>query len=580
MKTTQLAKYLPILDWGRTYNRGTLTNDLVAAVIVTIMLIPQSLAYALLAGLPPEMGLYASMLPIILYAVFGTSRALAVGPVAVVSLLTVAAVSKIAVPGTSEYIAAAITLAFLSGLILLALGLFRLGFLANFLSHPVIAGFITATGIIIAASQLKNILGIDAHGHTLPDLIGSLAQNVSQVNWITAVIGVVATGFLFWVRKGLLPLLVGLGVAPRIAGIIAKAGPVAAIAATTLVVWFFDLAASGVQVVGDVPKGLPPLTMPSFSMDTWSNLIGAAVLISVIGFVESVSVAQTLAAKKRQRIDPDQELIGLGAANLGASFTGGFPVTGGFSRSVVNYDAGADTPAAGAYTAIGLASASLFLTPLIYHLPQATLAATIIVAVLSLVDFSILKKAWHHSKADFVAIVATMSITLLMGVELGVTAGVAVSILIHLYKTSRPHMAIVGQVPETEHYRNVLRHDVLTDPTILTIRVDESLYFANTRYLEDRIYDEVAKQPKLQHVVLMCSAVNTIDMSALESLEAINERLQAGGVMFHFSEVKGPVMDQLSATGFLETLSGEVFLGQHGAQSALRVRSDLLSPRI
>ena len=575
MNTTQLAKYLPILDWGHTYDRNTLTNDLVAALIVTIMLIPQSLAYALLAGLPPEMGLYASMLPIILYAIFGTSRALAVGPVAVVSLLTVAAVSKIAVPGTSEYIAAAITLAFLSGLILLALGLFRLGFLANFLSHPVIAGFITATGIIIAASQLKNILGIDAHGHTLPDIIGSLAQNVSHMNLITAVIGVVATGFLFWVRKGLLPLLVGLGVAPRIAGIVTKAGPVAAIVATTLVVWFFDLAARGVQVVGDVPKGLPPLTMPSFSMDMWSNLIGAAVLISVIGFVESVSVAQTLAAKKRQRIDPDQELIGLGAANLGASFIGGFPVTGGFSRSVVNYDAGADTPAAGAYTAIGLAVASLFLTPLIYHLPKATLAATIIVAVLSLVDFSILKKTWLHSKADFTAVAATMSITLVMGVEMGVTAGVSVSILIHLYKTSRPHMAIVGQVPKTEHYRNVLRHHVLTDPTILTIRIDESLYFANTRFLEDRIYDEVAKQPELQHVVLMCSAVNTIDMSAVESLEAINERLNAGGVTFHFSEVKGPVMDQLSATGFLDVLSGEVFLSQHDAQTTLRVGSDL-----
>ena len=575
MNTTQLAKYLPILDWGRRYDRSTLTNDLVAALIVTIMLIPQSLAYALLAGLPPEMGLYASMLPIILYAVFGTSRALAVGPVAVVSLLTVAAVSKIAVPGTSEYIAAAITLAFLSGLILLALGLFRLGFLANFLSHPVIAGFITATGIIIAASQLKNILGIDAHGHTLPDLIGSLAHNVSQVNWITAVIGIVATGFLFWVRKGLLPLLVGLGVAPRIAGIFAKAGPVAAIVVTTLVVWFFDLAARGVQVVGDVPKGLPPLTMPSFSMDMWSNLIGAAVLISVIGFVESVSVAQTLAAKKRQRIDPDQELIGLGAANLGASLTGGFPVTGGFSRSVVNYDAGADTPAAGAYTTIGLAAASLFLTPLIFHLPKATLAATIIVAVLSLVDFSILKKTWRHSKADFAAVAATMSITLLMGVELGVTAGVSISILIHLYKTSRPHIAIVGQVPDTEHYRNVLRHNVLTDSTILTIRVDESLYFANTRYLEDRICDEVAKQPELQHVILMCSAVNTIDMSALESLEAINERLKAGGVTFNFSEVKGPVMDQLSATGFLDILSGEVFLSQHDAQTTLRVGSDL-----
>jgi SulP family sulfate permease len=394
------------------------------------------------------------------------------------------------------------------------------------------------------------------------------------VNWVTAVIGVLATGFLFWVRKGLLPLLVGLGLAPRIAGIVAKAGPVAAIVVTTLIVWFFGLAERGVQVVGDVPKGLPPLTMPSFSIDMWSNLIGAAVLISVIGFVESVSVAQTLAAKKRQRIDPDQELIGLGAANLGASFTGGFPVTGGFSRSVVNYDAGADTPAAGAYTAIGLVGASLFLTPLIFHLPKATLAATIIVAVLSLVNFSILKKTWRHSKADFAAVAATMTITLLMGVELGVTAGVSISILIHLYKTSRPHMAIVGQVPETEHYRNVLRNNVLTDPTILTIRVDESLYFANTRFLEDRVSDEVAQQPELQHVVLMCSAVNTIDMSALESLEAINERLKAGGVTFHFSEVKGPVMDQLRATGFLDVLSGEVFLSQHYAQTTLRVGSD------
>ena len=571
----QLAKYLPILDWGRYYDRSTLTNDLVAALIVTIMLIPQSLAYALLAGLPPEMGLYASMLPIIFYAIFGTSRALAVGPVAVVSLLTVAAVSKIAVPGTSEYIVAAITLAFLSGLILFALGLFRLGFLANFLSHPVIAGFITATGVIIAVSQLKNILGIDAHGHTIPDLSRSLAHNLSGLNWITAVIGVVTTGFLFWVRKGLLPLLDSLGVAPRIASIIVKAGPIAAIVATTLVVWFFDLTAKGVQVVGDVPKGLPPFTMPSLSMDMWSNLIGAAILISIIGFIESVSVAQTLAAKKRQRIDPDQELIGLGAANLGASFTGGFPVTGGFSRSVVNYDAGADTPAAGAYTAIGLAGASLFLTPLIFHLPKATLAATIIVAVLSLVDFSVLKKTWHHSKADFAAVISTISITLLMGVELGVSAGVTVSILIHLYKSSRPHMAIVGQVPKTEHYRNILRHDVLTDPKILTIRVDESLYFANTRYLEDRIYDEVAQQLELQHVVLMCSAVNTIDMSALQSLEAINERLYAGGVTFHFSELKGPVMDQLSATGFLDVLSGEVFLSQHNAQTTLRVGSDL-----
>ena len=573
MHMTKLAKYLPILVWGRTYNRSTLSNDLLAAVIVTIMLTPQSLAYALLAGLPPQMGLYASMLPIILYAIFGTSRALAVGPVAVISLLTAAAIGRIAVPGSAEYILAAITLAFLSGLILLALGLFRLGFLANFLSHPVIAGFITATGIIIAASQLKHIFGIAAHGHTLPDLVGSLVHNLSQANVITTLIGVLTIGFLLWTRNGLLSLLIGLGVAGRIAGVIAKTGPVAAIITTTLIVWWLDLNALGVQVVGDIPRGLPPLTLPSFSIDMWGTIIGAAILISVIGFVESVSVAHTLAAKKRQRIDPDQELIGLGAANLAASFTGGFPVTGGFSRSIVNYDAGSNTPASGAYTAIGLAGVSLFLTPLIYNLPKATLAATIIVAVLSLVNFSVLKKSWYYSKADFAAVSATMCITLLMGVELGITAGVSISILIHLYRTSRPHMAVVGQVPKTEHYRNVLRHDVLTSPAILTIRVDESLYFANARFLEDRIYQEVAKKPELQHVVLMCSAVNIIDMSALESLEAINERLKATGVTFHFSEVKGPVMDRLNKTGFLDILSGEVFLSQHQAQLSLRAQS-------
>ncbi|MFT5630444.1 MAG: SulP family sulfate permease [Gammaproteobacteria bacterium] len=568
---TRLASYLPIFEWGRTYDRLTLTNDLVAAVIVTIMLIPQSLAYALLAGLPPEMGLYASMLPIVLYAIFGTSRALAVGPVAVVSLLTAAAVSKVAMPGTSEYIVAAITLAFLSGAILLVLGFLRLGFLANFLSHPVIAGFITASGIIIAASQMKNILGIDASGHNLLEIIVSLFEHLGEVNWITVIIGVTTTAFLFWVRKGLLPLLIKLGLNARTSGIVAKAGPVAAIFVTTLVVWGFDLASRGVKIVGDVPTGLPPLSLPSFSMDLWSSLIVSAVVISIIGFVESVSVAQTLAAKNRQRIDPDQELIGLGAANIGAAFTGGFPVTGGFSRSVVNYDAGASTPAAGAFTAIGLGVASLFLTPLIFHLPKATLAATIIVAVLSLVDFSILKKTWKYSKSDFAAVAATMAMTLTVGVELGVTTGVVISILIHLFKTSRPHMAIVGQVPGTEHYRNVLRHEVIVDQSVLTIRVDESLYFANTRALEDRIYDEVAMQPDLKHVILMCSAVNAVDMSALESLEAINERLKLGGVSFHLSEVKGPVMDGLKVSGFLEHLTGRVFLSQHQAQTAIGV---------
>ena len=573
-----LRRYFPILDWGSKYNMDTFTNDGVAAVIVTIMLIPQSLAYALLAGLPAEMGLYASILPLVAYAIFGTSRALAVGPVAVVSLMTASVVGNMALQGTAEYAAAAITLAFLSGLILLAMGLFRLGFFANFLSHPVIAGFITASGILIAASQVKHLLGISAGGDTLPERIHGILVNIGDVNFITLVIGVSATAFLFWVRKGLKPLLIAKGLTPRMADIAAKAGPVAAVVVTTLVSAVFQLQNHGVKIVGDVPRGLPPLTLPMFSAEVWSQLFGAAILISIIGFVESVSVAQTLAAKKRQRIVPDQELIGLGASNVAAAISGGYPVTGGFARSVVNFDAGAETPAAGAFTAIGIGFAALFLTPLLYFLPVATLAATIIVAVLSLVDFKILKTTWGYSKGDFAAVLATILLTLGFGVETGVSAGVILSIALHLYKTSRPHIAEVGLVPGTEHFRNIKRHDVLTTPEVVTIRVDESLYFANARFLEDYILDRIAEDCDVKHVVLMCPAVNEIDSSALESLEEINKRLHDGGIKLHLSEVKGPVMDRLQKSHLLHDLTGQVFLSQYAAMKALGDVTQPVSP--
>lgn len=560
-----MERYLPILEWSKTYDKDTLTSDLVAAIIVTIMLIPQSLAYALLAGLPAEMGLYASILPLVAYAVFGTSRALAVGPVAVVSLMTAAAVGNLALQGTAEYAIAAITLAFISGLFLLVMGIFRLGFLANFLSHPVIAGFITASGVLIATSQLKHLFGIQAEGHNLVQLVISLFENQHLTNPITLFIGLTTTGFLFWVRKGLKPLLLDMGLKPRLADILAKAGPVGAVVATTLVTWVFGLHDKGVKIVGDVPMGLPPLTMPSFDADLWSSLLVSAILISIIGFVESVSVAQTLAAKKRQRIVPDQELVGLGASNIASAISGGYPVTGGFARSVVNFDAGAETPAAGAFTAVGILLAALLLTPLLFFLPKATLAATIIVAVLSLVDFSILSKTWNYSKVDFAAVAATIFLTLGFGVEMGVSAGVILSIGLFLYKTSRPHVAEVGLVPGTQHFRNILRHDVETHPEIVTLRIDESLYFANARFLEDYIYNRIACDEPIRHVVLMCSAVNEIDMSALESLEAINHRLIDLDIKLHLTEVKGPVMDRLKRSHFLDELNGEVFLAQYDA---------------
>ena len=569
LPATGLASHLPILDWGRRYDRGTFTRDLMAALIVTIMLIPQSLAYASLAGLPPVVGLYASIAPLLLYAVFGTSRVLAVGPVAVVSLMTAAAIGNLAVPGTPEYWTVAITLAFLSGAMLLAMGLLRLGFLANFLSHPVISGFITASALLIAAGQLKPLLGVRVEGHNFVELASGLVRQLDQVHAVTAVMGGATVALLLWTRRALKPLLVRLGLPTGLADVVAKAGPVAAIALTAWVTWQFRLHEQGLKIVGTVPQGLPPLTLPSWDLGLWQQLAVPALLISVVGFVESVSVGQTLAAKRRQRIEPDRELVALGASNLGAAFSGGFPVTGGFSRSVVNYDAGAQTPAAGIFTAAGILLAALLLTPALYFVPQATLAATIVVAVLSLVDLGIFKRTWAYSKPDFAAVLATVLFTLGLGVEAGLIAGVLLSLALFLHRTSRPHIAEVGLVPGPESYRNVLRHEVQTSPQLLSLRVDESLYFANVRALEDRINEELARRPALKHVVLQCSAINDIDASALESLEAIDQRLQDAGVVLHFSEVKGPVMDRLKDTQLLRQLRGQVFLTHYQAQQQL-----------
>ena len=560
-----LARLLPCTLWLKGYSRHTFISDFVAAIIVTIMLIPQSLAYALLAGLPAEMGLYASILPLVAYALFGTSRTLSVGPVAVVSLMTATSVGAIAAQGTTDYATAAVALALLSGCILIALGLLRFGFVTNFLSHPVVSGFITASGIIIALSQLRHIFGIHAHGEAVPELLVSLGQNVSHTNVYTLAVGAFTLLFLLGCRTKLSGFLMRAGLSVQTAGLLTKAAPVMAIVITILAAIGADLEGKGVALVGHVPQGLPAFSAPVINLELLDALAVPALLISLIGFVESVSVGKTLGAKRRQRIDPNQELVGLGAANIASAMSGGFPVTGGFSRSVVNFDAGAETQAASLMTAIGIALAALLLTPALYFLPKATLAATIVIAVTSLVDWSIVKKAWGYNRADFLAIATTIGLTLILGVEIGVISGVAVSIGLHMFKTSRPHFAIVGTVPGTEHYRNIRRHTVTTYSNVLSIRIDESLYFANAAYLEEVIYGQLADHKEVEHVILMCPAVNAIDLSALEALEEVNHRLSEQGVKLHLSEVKGPVMDALEKSHFLEHLSGKVFLNHHGA---------------
>lgn len=564
-QTARLDHWLPCLRWLKHYNRSLAGQDSLAAAIVTLMLIPQSLAYAMLAGLPPVTGLYASILPLVAYALFGTSNTLAIGPVAIVSLMTAAALGPLFSAGTPEYVAAALLLALLSGIVLLVMALLRLGFIANFLSHPVITGFISASGILIAIGQLPHLLGIEAGGQSATELLIPLLRGLPSLHWPTLVVGSGSLLLLYLARFQLQDWLVRAGCNKTLAGHLSRTGPVLTLLLAILVVTLFDLAQAGVAVVGSVPSGVPLPTLPALNPGLAVQLLPAAILISLVGFVESVSVGQTLAAKRRERIEPNQELVGLGAANIAASLNGGFPVTGGFARSVVNYDAGARTPMAGAFTAIGIAVTVMLFTPLFHNLPQAVLAATIIMAVLSLVDLGALSRTWRYSRPDALAMAVTMAGVLLAGVEAGILMGVGLSLFLFLKRTSEPHIAVVGQLPGSQHFRNVDRFQVVKSATVLSVRVDESLYFPNARYLEDRIAELAAHHPGIHHLVLMCPAVNLIDASALESLETISERLRDAGIQLHLSEVKGPVMDQLQQSHFLTTFGGQIFVSHYEA---------------
>ncbi len=564
--------FSPALTWLRHYQRADLVGDLTAGVIVAIMLVPQGMAYALLAGLPPKVGLYASIVPLVIYGLLGTSRTLAVGPVAIVSLLVAAGITPLAEPGSALYVQLALTLALLVGVLQMGMGLIRLGFLINFLSHPVIAGFTSAAAIVIGLSQLKHLLGLTAprtqHVH---ELLLYLMQHIGQSNGVTVAIGVGSIAILLYFKYGLENQLRHWGVPARLIIPLAKSAPlIVVLLGTGLVGWLALDTRAGVQIVGEVPAGLPPLSIPLVDLKSWRLLLPTALAISFVGYMESISVAKALASKRRQKVDADQELVALGAANLGAAFTGGYPVTGGFSRSVVNFAAGANTGLASILTAGLITLTVVYLTPAFYYLPKAVLAAIIVVAVVSLIDVKTLRHVWHYNKADAASMLITFAAVLGIGVETGILVGVVASLVLYLWRTSRPHMAVVGRVGQSEHFRNVLRHPVTTCPHVLAVRVDESLYFANTKYLEDQLLALIAERPDVRHLVLICSAVNFIDASALETLEELVHELCDAGVELWLAEVKGPVMDRLEAIGFVDIIGQDhVFLSTHEAMVAL-----------
>ncbi|MBE0508613.1 MAG: sulfate permease [Marinospirillum sp.] len=509
--------------WGlfrhRIYNLAMLRQDATAALIVSLLLIPQSLAYALLAGLPLQAGLYASILPAMAYALFGTSGVLAVGPVAITSLLTFSALSPLAIPGSAEYVALAILLALLSGGCLLLMGVLRMGFLANFLSHPVMSAFVSASALIILLGQLKGVTGIPLQSGTLQTLLLSFYQQMGSLHLNTLLLSIFFLAFLYWARHYMAGLLMKYGLSQTAANLTSRMAPMLLLLLATAGVAFFNLDQAGIKVVGELPVGLPLLQLPSITPEVLLLLLPMAVMISLVGFAESVAIARTFAARRRQQVNSNRELLGLGIANLAAGLSASFPVTGGLSRTVVNHDAGSITPMASVLTGLGMLLVLFFLTGWLYYLPQAMLSAVIMVAVFSLVDWKQLPYLWRYSRGDALAWLATAVGVLFLGIELGLMMGVLVSLASWLAKNSRPHVAVVGRLPGTEHYRNVQRYDVELHPHILSLRIDESLMFANAQEVEQRVLEEVGQRPELQHVILMGSGINHIDASGVEVLE-------------------------------------------------------------
>jgi SulP family sulfate permease len=541
-----IKQWVPIFEWLPNYQKADLRGDMVAGITVAMMLIPQAMSYALLAGLDPIIGLYASILPLVIYAMFGTSRQLGVGPVAMVALLVASGVGAIAEPGSARYIELAIVLALMVGVIQLAMGVFRLGFLTNFMSHPVISGFTTASALIIGLSQLKHIVGLPLpRTENIVETLWLTIQNFADIHWITFAIGLGGVVLLL-ILKRLSPLI---------------PGPMVAVILSTLVVWFFGLHETGVKIVSEVPAGLPPLSVPEFAFSDLSALLPIALTISFVGFMESIAVAKKIAQEKRYEIDSNKELIGLGLANIVGSFFKAMPVTGGFSRTAVNKDAGA----------VLIAIALLFFTPLFYYIPKAILGSVIMVAVFGLVDIHEIKHLWKVKRTDLVLLVFTVVVTLTVGVVNGIFSGIAASMIWFVVRTTRPHYAVLGRIPNTSDFRNEKNYGVEKKMGVLALRFDAQFYYGNVSFLKETIKKHELADNSIHSIVMDASAINQLDSSADTALHELVDDYLLKDISFYFSSVKQPVLDVMKKSGFYQKLGKErFFMNTHNAVEAAK----------
>lgn len=544
--------FVPFRSWlGELRDPSVLRADILAGITVALVLVPQSMAYAQLAGLPAYHGLYASFLPVMIAALFGSSRQLATGPVAIVSFMTASTLEPY-ITSPETYIAYAMTLALLVGVFQIILGLLRMGILVDFLSHPVVIGFTNAACIIIATSQIGKLVGVSAEKEErhYEHVYNTIMLGIENAHGETILMSVLALGLMYGLKSYL----------PRIPGVLV------AVVITTLVSFGFGYEEMGGRVVGNIPEGLPGMVMPSVNMDVISELIPAAVAISLIGFMEAISIAKVMAARTRQRLNSSQELVGQGMGNLAASLFQGYAVSGSFSRSAVNIAAGARTGFSSVITGLVVALTLLFLTPLLYHLPQATLASVIIMAVVNLVKIEPIVHAWKVQKSDAVISVIVLILTLYLAphLETGLFVGVGLSIFIFLLRSMRPKFVEVSR-HEDGTLRDAVEHHLEVSGEISVFRFDMPLYFANAGYLEDMVLESISKKPDLKYVILDMEPITIVDATGEEVLQGLTNRLRHIGVDLLISRTKHQVQDVFDESGFTELLGKENFFRTRNA---------------
>lgn len=558
------------------YGFAMFSDDFIAALIVTVLLVPQALAYAVLAGLPPQTGIYASIFPLIAYALCGSSRHLAVGPTALVSLLTAVGIASL--PSELRLIGAA-TLALMSGMLLMGFGLMRAGTIINFVSRPVLSAYVSGAAVLIIFSQLQHLFGVETRGNTVSQLGQALLENIPGINVWSLWIGVATLIFLMLIKRYLAFMLFRLGAGRKQARLSARLAPIVIVLAGLGLSLSLSLSEQfDVAVVGVIPAGLPDFLPPRTSFEILTHFIKIilpmAAIIALMSFIDCMSISQTLAARSRQHIDPNREMLSLGLSNIVAGLSHAYPVAGSLSRSAVKMSAGGKTTLAGLLTALFMGFIALFFTPYMAALPLAILAAFIISACLNMVDTKTLWQTWRYSRVDGLTALACFLTVLFLGVIWGMIVGVVLAMALHIRTTLHPHLALVGRFPGTEHYRDATKFNVETSEIVKTLRIDESLYYANARYLEDKIAHIVAESPQLKHLILMCPAVNRIDASAIHSLLTINARLQSAGICLHFSELHSHIRERLEQTRLRDKLTGQIFFSQHEAMGALEPEPD------